>query len=70
MDIENTTEKIKGAAKEVAGDALDDQDLEREGQAQQDKARESEEAKQKEAEAQAARKKAEGHEGEEKSRQN
>ena len=34
-----TVEGLKGKAKEVAGDLLDNRDLEREGEAQQDKAR-------------------------------
>jgi uncharacterized protein YjbJ (UPF0337 family) len=34
-----TVEGLKGKAKEVAGDLLDNRDLERAGEAQQDKAR-------------------------------
>lgn len=69
MDNEKTTEKIKGAAKEVAGQVTGDNDLEREGQAQQDKVRDTEEAEAKEAEAAQARKQAQGHAGEQRSEQ-
>jgi uncharacterized protein YjbJ (UPF0337 family) len=69
MSNESTTEKIKGSAKEVAGQVLGDEDMEKEGQAQQDKARQAEEAEAKKAEAAAAEKKAEGHKGEQKSRE-
>lgn len=66
---EHLTDKLKGSAKETAGQVTGDEDLEKEGQAQQDKARKNEEAEAKEAEAAAARKQAQGHEGQEKSRQ-
>ncbi len=69
MADENLTEKIKGTAKEVAGQATGKDDLEREGRAQQEKSRESEKAEAKEAEAAQHRKKAQGHAGEESSEQ-
>ncbi|MGI8939332.1 MAG: CsbD family protein [Iamia sp.] len=69
MTDEKLTEKIKGSAKEVAGQATGKEDLEREGKAQQEKSREAETAEAKEAEAEAHRKKAEGHAGQEKSEQ-
>ncbi|MCB0963376.1 MAG: CsbD family protein [Acidimicrobiales bacterium] len=69
MDENKLSDKLKGAAKEVVGQAADDADLEHEGRAQQDKARAEEEAEQKEAEAAEARQEAAGHKGEERSRQ-
>ncbi len=65
---DHITDKLKGTAKEAAGQVTGNEDLEKEGQAQQNKARKSEEAEAKEAEAAAARKKAQGHQGEEQSR--
>lgn len=67
MADDNLTEKIKGTAKEVAGQASGKDDLEREGRAQQEKARETETAEAKEAEAAEHRKKAQGHKGEQRS---
>lgn len=69
MADDNLTDKIKGTAKEAAGQATGKDDLEREGQAQQEKSRESEAADAKAAEAAEHRKKAQGHAGEEKSEQ-
>lgn len=69
MADQNLTDKIKGTAKEVAGQASGNEDLEREGRAQQEKSRESEKAEAKEAEAAEHRKKAQGHAGEERSEQ-
>ncbi len=62
-------ENIKGTAKEVAGQLSGDEDLEKEGEAQQEKARKAEEAEAKEAEAAKARQEAAGHKGEQKSRE-
>lgn len=67
MADENLTDKIKGSAKEVAGQITGDESLEREGKAQQEKSREAEKAEEKEAEAEAHRQKAQGQAGEEKS---
>ncbi len=69
MTDDNLTDKIKGSAKEVAGQATGQDDLQREGEAQQQKSRESETAEAKEAEAAEHRKKAQGEAGEEKSEQ-
>lgn len=66
---DHVTEKLKGTVKEGAGQLTGQEELEKEGQAQQEKARNAEEADAKEAEAAAARKKAQGHEGEQRSRQ-
>lgn len=62
-------EKLKGTAKETAGQLAGDEDLERAGQAQQDKARKEEEAEAKEAEAAKARQQAQGHSGEQQARE-
>lgn len=66
---DNITENIKGSAKEVAGKVVGDEDLEREGQAQQEKARKREEAEAKEAEAAQKKQEAAGHKGEQKARE-
>lgn len=62
-------EKLKGTVKEGVGQLTGDEDREKEGQAQQEKARKSEEANAKEAEAAAARNEAQGHKGEQKSKE-
>ncbi|WCO68234.1 CsbD family protein [Iamia majanohamensis] len=69
MADDSISNKVKGTAKEVAGQVTGQDDLEREGRAQQEKSRESEKAEAKEAEAAEHRKKAQGHAGEEKSEQ-
>jgi uncharacterized protein YjbJ (UPF0337 family) len=66
---EKITEKLKGTAKEVAGQVTGDENLERAGQAQQEKARKEEEAEAKEAEAAKAKQQAAGHKGEQKARE-
>lgn len=69
-DPDTIIENVKGSAKEIAGKVTDDENLEKEGQAQQEKARQTEEADAKEAEAAKLRKKAQGHKGEQKARDN
>lgn len=69
MTNDETTEKLKGSAKEVAGQVVGDEDLEEEGQQQQEKARKREEAEAKKAEAAEAEKQAQGHEGRESANQ-
>lgn len=68
-DSDKIIENVKGSAKEIAGKVAGDENLEKEGQAQQEKARETEEAEAKEAEAAKLRKKAQGHKGEQKARE-
>lgn len=53
--IEGVVEGVKGKAKEAAGAVVDDEQLRREGKAQQDRAGSQREAAQKEAEAEKAR---------------
>lgn len=69
MGTDHTAEKMKGVAKETAGEMTGKDDLERAGEAQQKKAQESEEAERLEEEAEQKKKKAEGYEGEQKSRE-
>lgn len=64
-----TVEGLKGKAKEVAGDLLDDRDLELEGEAQQDKARAQRQVARKEAEADVARTNAASHEADQRRHQ-
>ena len=64
---ENTAEKLKGSAKEVAGDLIGDDELANEGEQQQKKARKQEEAEELKEKAEAKEKQAEGHEGAQKS---
>lgn len=66
---DHITDKLKGTAKEAAGQLTGDESLEEEGQAQQEKARKKEEAEAKEAEAAAARREAQSHAAEEKTRE-
>ncbi|MBF6164874.1 CsbD family protein [Streptomyces gardneri] len=53
--VEGVVEDVKGKAKEAAGVITGDQDLKKEGRAQQDKAESQREAARKEAEAEKAR---------------
>ncbi len=62
-------EDIKGKAKEAAGAITDDEQLKREGRAQQDKAAAEREVAVREAEAEKARAKARGHEAEQRAHQ-
>jgi uncharacterized protein YjbJ (UPF0337 family) len=61
---EAVVEEIKGKAKEVAGAVKDDDELKREGEAQQDKAHAKREVAAKEADAEKARAAAKVHEAE------
>jgi uncharacterized protein YjbJ (UPF0337 family) len=66
-ESDNLVEKVKGQAKEIAGDAVGDDELRREGQAQQHKVEAEEEAERLEQEAERKRQQAAGHKGEQKS---
>lgn len=68
-DKNDIVENVKGSAKEIAGDLTGDEDMEKEGRAQQEKVREAQEADAKAAEAEKLRKQSEGHKGEQKSRE-
>lgn len=57
-------EKLKGLSKEAAGKTVGDDDMEREGEAQQKKAQKADEAARHEEEAQKKRAEQAGHEGE------
>ena len=59
-------EKAKGSAKELAGDLLDDEDLQSEGEHQQEKARKAEEAEELQEKAEQKAQEAAGHAGAEK----
>jgi uncharacterized protein YjbJ (UPF0337 family) len=63
-------EKLKGTAKEATGKMTGDENLEREGEAQQKKAQKADEAARLEEEAQQKRNQQKGHEGEQTKRQN
>lgn len=60
------SEKMKGSAKEAAGDLTGKDDLKQEGEQQQKKARKSEEAAEKQREADEKAQEAAGHAGAEK----
>jgi uncharacterized protein YjbJ (UPF0337 family) len=62
-------EDLKGKAKEAFGSVTGNDDLKREGQAQQDKAKAEREVAGKEAEAEQARSRAEAHEAQQRSHQ-
>ncbi|MGA3146974.1 MAG: CsbD family protein [Acidimicrobiales bacterium] len=62
-------EDIKGKAKEAAGAITEDEQLKREGRAQQDKAAAEREVAVREAQAEKARAKASGHEAEQRAHQ-
>lgn len=65
--IANLTENLKGKAKEVAGDALGNDDLKDEGQAQQQKAEAAEEQRRLEELADEKQQEKAGYKGEQKS---
>ncbi len=64
MGSDETIEKVKGLAKEVAGKATGSDELTREGEAQQKKAQKNEEAERLEEEAHEKRAEAAGYAGE------
>lgn len=66
---EGVIEDVKGKAKEVVGTIADNDNLKREGQAQQDKADAQRHVARKEAEADAARARAQAKEAEQRSHQ-
>lgn len=61
------SEKVKGSAKELVGDAVGDEDLQTEGEQQQEKARKAEEAEELQEKAEQKAQQAAGHAGAEKS---
>lgn len=69
MSGESTVENLKGTAKEVAGEAVGDEDLERAGEEQQKKAQKREEAERLEEKAERAEQQAAGHAGEQAKRE-
>jgi len=68
--IKGVVEDVKGKAKEAVGSVTGNDDLKREGAAQQDKAEAEREVAQKEAEADKARAEAKAHEAEQRANQN
>jgi uncharacterized protein YjbJ (UPF0337 family) len=69
MADESTGEKLKGVAKETMGDAVGNEEMKHEGEAQQKKAQKSDEAERLEEQAAQKRNEAAGHKGEESKRQ-
>jgi uncharacterized protein YjbJ (UPF0337 family) len=69
QDEQSIGEKLKGLGKEAAGKVTGDEDLEREGEAQQKKAQKEEEAERLEEQAEQKKRQAAGHEGEQTKRQ-
>jgi uncharacterized protein YjbJ (UPF0337 family) len=67
--VSGAVEGVKGKAKEVAGTVVDDEELKREGRAQQDKAEAQRDVAKHEAEAEKARAAAEAHEADQRSHQ-
>ena len=67
--IKGVVEDVKGKAKEAAGAAVGDEDLKREGEAQQSKAEAEREVARHEADAEAARAEAEAQEAQQKANQ-
>jgi uncharacterized protein YjbJ (UPF0337 family) len=67
--VRGVVEDVKGKAKEALGALTDNDEMKREGQAQQHKADAEREVAQKEAEAEKARAAAKAHEAEERSHQ-
>jgi uncharacterized protein YjbJ (UPF0337 family) len=63
MADESTGEKLKGVAKETVGDAVGNDDMKHEGEAQQKKAQKSDEAERLEEQAAEKRNEAAGHKG-------
>jgi uncharacterized protein YjbJ (UPF0337 family) len=68
--VKGVVEDVKGKAKEAAGAIAGDDELKKEGAAQQDKAASQREVAEKEAEAEKARAEADAHEAEQRSHQN
>lgn len=69
MSADETIEKVKGVAKEVAGEATGSDELRKEGEEQQKKAHKQEEAERLEEEAAQKRAEAAGHAGAQSRRQ-
>jgi uncharacterized protein YjbJ (UPF0337 family) len=69
MADESTGDKLKGVAKETMGDAVGNEEMKHEGEAQQKKAQKSDEAERLEEQAAQKRNEAAGHKGEESKRQ-
>ena len=67
--VRGVVEDVKGKAKEAIGALTDNEEMKREGQAQQHKADAEREVAQKEAEAEKARAAAQAHEAEQRSHQ-
>jgi len=67
--VKGVVEDVKGRAKEADGAVTGDQEMKKEGAAQQDKAEAKREVAAKEAEAEKARAEAEAHEAEQRSHQ-
>ena len=67
--VKGVVEDVKGKAKEAAGVITGNEDLEREGEAQQDKAEADREVARKEAEAEKARAESEAKEAEQRANQ-
>ncbi len=70
MSTDTMMEKLKGSAKEIAGDLTGNEDLEKEGQAQQEKARKAEEADELRDKAEHKEQQAAGYKGEQNARAN
>lgn len=69
MGTNETTEKVKGVAKEVAGKTTGQDDVEKAGEAQQKKAQKSEEAERLEEKAEQKQQQAQGYEGQQRARE-
>ncbi len=69
VGAKGVVEGVKGKAKEIGGAIANDDDLRREGQAQQEKAAAQRDVAKKEAEAERARVEARAHEAEERAHQ-
>lgn len=67
--VSGAVEDVKGKAKEAAGAVTGNEDMKREGQAQQSKAAAERDVARKEAEAEKARAEADAHEAEERAHQ-
>ncbi|MEX1177443.1 MAG: hypothetical protein WEB09_03185 [Nitriliruptor sp.] len=66
---DNTTEKLKGVAKETVGKVTGSEDTKREGEQQQKKAQKDDEAARLAQEAEAKKQEAAGHEGQQRNHQ-
>ena len=67
-ELDNIADKAKGRFKQAAGEVLDDEDLQQEGEAQEEKAEAREDAERLEELAEEKRDKAAGYKGQEKSK--